>query len=82
MNAYRSDWQDVCGRAIQDRDSAEAKFKLAATDLAKQAEEIEEWKTLANDLGAIVEATKDDAQKWRAYLKRSRDRRAGKAVKS
>ena len=94
-----------------------AKFKLAATDLAAQAEEIAAykegaailhkavtdrgvenerltlgWEKCASDLilvrrqlddsEAELALTRPDAQKWRAYLKRSRDRRAGKAVKS
>ena len=53
----------------------EAKFKLAVQNLAQQAVEIDEWKQIANDLGAIVEATKDDAEKWRARLRRDRERR-------
>lgn len=66
-------------KAEKRADELEAKFKRAVTDLAAQAEEIAEWKTIANDLGAIVEATKDDARKWRDYLKRSRDRKAAAA---
>ncbi|SKB26835.1 hypothetical protein [Sphingopyxis flava] len=56
----------------------EAKFKLAVQDLAQQAVEIDEWKQIANDLGAIVEATKDDAERWRNKLARDAERRRRK----
>lgn len=52
----------------------EARFKLAAKDLAQQAVEIDEWKQIANGLGAIVEATKADAEKWRDRVDRERQR--------
>lgn len=72
MTASRDDWKRLAEETGE-------RFKLAVTDLAKQAEEIEEWKTLASDLGAIVEATKDDAQKWRnARDKRAKNRGGGK----
>lgn len=53
------------------------KLKLAVADLEKQSVELNEWKTLANDLGAIVEATKDDALAMRRKRQRDRDRRKG-----
>lgn len=62
-----------------------AKFKRAATDLAAQAEETDR---LRAELGAEalaiaglhneIMALRPDAQKWRDYLKRSRDRKAGR----
>ena len=57
---------------------AEGRFKKAVTDLEATVRERDEWKTLANDLGAIVEATKDDALLWR----NARDKRAGKRGKA
>jgi hypothetical protein len=65
-------------RLTAERDHWEAKFKRAASDLEKQTKEIEEWKTLANDLGAIVEATKADAQKWRIARQKRVDAKGGR----
>lgn len=64
----------------------EAKFKLAATDLAKQADELNDAKLHIDHLGitflqSLADAVQDyqaDALKWRNSLKRSRDRKAAK----
>lgn len=70
-NEARDNWRDSSKEW-------EAKFKLAAADLAKQAEEIE---VLKEKLGYAEWRAADDAvdaQKWRNSLKRSRDRKAAK----
>lgn len=71
---------------VSERNEALAKFKRAATDLAKQAEELNEAKLHIDHLGItfnqrLADAVQDyqgDAQKWRNSLKRSRDRKAAK----
>ena len=77
-NEARDNWRDSSKEW-------EAKFKVAATDLAKQAEEIADLKDDLRFADAVlaaqkrdVDAFKADAQKWRNSLKRSRDRKAGK----
>lgn len=39
----------------------------------------DDWQKLATDLGIIVEATKDDAARWRAARDRRANNRKGKA---
>ncbi|WP_440860746.1 hypothetical protein [Sphingopyxis sp. 22461] len=91
MDAYRDDWQALLDNVIEDRDAWEAKFKLAATDLAKQAEEIAGLKDAAHREGVRYnqlasdrnnwreQALRDEqpANMWRNSLKRSRHRKKG-----
>lgn len=80
MDAYRDDWQALLDNVIEDRDAWEAKFKLAATDLAKQAEELNDAKLHIDHLGItfnqrLADAIQDyqaDALLWR----KARDKRA------
>lgn len=71
-------------RLIDERDDWQGRFKLAATDLAKQAEEIAHFDECEKRLDADrnfwrEQALRDErpAQMWRDYLKRSRDRKKG-----
>lgn len=70
---------------VDEYKALEAKFKRAATNLAEQAEEIASLKAanaaLINGnakLAKEVHTLRPDAQKWRASLKRSRDRKAAR----
>ena len=81
MDAYRDDWQALLDNVIEDRDAWEAKFKLAATDLAKQAEEIERLnREVDGKIGVIdslytrIDELRPDALLWRA----ARDKRAAR----
>lgn len=72
-------------------DDLKAKFKLAATDLAKQAEEIANYRQLMeradhqldqsgemlDEARAEIDALRHDANMWRNSLKRSRVRKKG-----
>lgn len=82
-----SQWRN----AQTDLDKMDAKFKLAATDLAKQAEEIANYRQLMeradhqldqsgemlDEARAEIDALRHDANMWRNSLKRSRDRKKG-----
>ena len=75
-----------------ERNSAQAELKRVAWDIAgykssiaEQADEIAALKAesdtrydLLSSACAEIEALRPDALKWRNYLKRSRDRKAGK----
>ncbi len=48
----------------------EARFKLAAKDLAQQAVEIDEWKQIATTFAQELREIRPDAEKWRRKLAR------------
>lgn len=94
-----SEYEDIAsmtdamvGVLAGERDEALERFKLAATDLAKQAEEIEALRFSLSfacssadrdddtiiGLQAEITSLRPDAQKWRASLKRSRDRKSAR----
>lgn len=81
----RDDWRDKSMEQSVEISELTAKFKLASTDLAKQAEEIkgarqaiEYWKSEAVAARNEANALRPYALKWRDYLKRSRDRKEAK----
>lgn len=61
-----SEHEAEVSRLTEMMDRIKSQLASADREVGKLYNERDEWKQIATDLGAIVEATKDDALLWRA----------------